>query len=38
MSNVRTFREGSNTLRVYLRQEEVWGWTSSNPAGTVYLK
>jgi hypothetical protein len=28
---VRTFREGSNTLRVYFRDEDVWGWTSSNP-------
>lgn len=28
---VRTFREGSNTLRVYFRQEQVGSWTSSNP-------
>lgn len=28
---VRTFREGSSTLRVYFRQEVVGGWTSSNP-------
>lgn len=28
---VRTFREGSNTLRVYFRQEDVGGWSSSNP-------
>lgn len=31
VARVQTFREGSNTLRVYFRQEEVGSWTSPNP-------
>lgn len=31
VARVRTLREGSSTLHVYFRQEEVGGWTSSNP-------